>query len=245
MPAFRHGRSAAVLVNTYDLSPFFRNGTVSRTMEPADVTVYGSSSRAFIAGLLNATISLDGYFSAASTSEVDAVLAAALQASPSTLITYGPEGLSIGRNVVVCQALESSYEISIPVGDVVTVAAEFQSDRGAWSARSLHALTAETGSTSSPSVDDGALTTMGGVALLHVTANTMDAATTIKVQHSADNSVFVDLVAFTAVGAATTTAERLTVPSGTTINRYLRCASTMSGTGSITFAVAFGRGNVA
>jgi hypothetical protein len=60
----------------------------------------------------------------------------------------------------------------------------------------------------------------------------------VKVQHSANNSTWADLVTFatvTAVGA-----EHAVVAPATTVNRYLR--ATWSGTfTSATFAVAFAR----
>ena len=90
------------------------------------------------------------------------------------------------------------------------------------------------------SVNNGASTTNGGAALLHVIANTVDGDTDIKVQHSADDSVWVDLVSFTAVGASTITSE-LSAVTGT-VNQYLRVtASTAGSSGAITFMVSASR----
>ena len=72
--------------------------------------------------------------------------------------------------------------------------------------------------------------------------NTRNGTVTMKIQHSTDNSTFVDLVTFTVVGSTTTTQERIVVAAGTTVNRYLRAQSTVAGTtGSITPIVAFAR----
>jgi hypothetical protein len=72
-------------------------------------------------------------------------------------------------------------------------------------------------------VDNGGATSNGIIANLHITAS--DQATVAKVQHSADNSTWADLVTFTSV-AAGRGAERKIVTG--TVNRYLR--ATWSGT---------------
>jgi hypothetical protein len=96
--------------------------------------------------------------------------------------------------------------------------------------------------TNGTNVDNTAPSTNGGVAHLHVTANTRNGATTFKVQHSTDNSTWVDLVTFTSVTAATTGAQRVEVASGTTVQRHLRAQATTAGTtGSITYTVSFAR----
>jgi hypothetical protein len=105
----------------------------------------------------------------------------------------------------------------------------------------LTGLAAVTATGNGTSRDNGASTSDGGVAQLHVTANTMNNNTVFKVQHSADNSTWADLATFTTVATTVTTSERVTVAAGTTVNRYLRATHTASGTGSITFITAFAR----
>ena len=65
----------------------------------------------------------------------------------------------------------------------------------------------------------------------------MNGNTTIKVQHSANDSSWADLITFTVVGASTKLGEIKAVTG--TVNRYLRVtASTAGSSGSITFMVA-------
>lgn len=244
MPTFRHGRNAKVVVNALDLSAYFNEGSIKRSMEPADVTTFANNSHTYIPGLMDGTISLGGFFDG-SASAVDATLAGALQAATDTLVTFAPEGMAIGRNTYVTQAQETSYDVSAPVSDAVSISAEFQSNVGLWSAESLHDLEADSTSTNSTSVDAGASSAIGGAAFLHVTANTRSSNTTIKVEHSSDNTSWAALATFTVVPTNTTTSERLVVASGTTINRYLRAASTLSaGTGAITYTLSFARGAI-
>ena len=78
------------------------------------------------------------------------------------------------------------------------------------------------------------------MANLHVTANTGNGSTTIKLQHSSDNSTFADLITFTVVSAGTQASEQKSV-SGT-INRYKRVNVADNGsTGSITYSLATSR----
>src|SRR4030095_11126959 len=79
---------------------------------------------------------------------------------------------------------------------------------------------------------------LGAVAHLHVLAFTGTTAT-IKIQHSTDNSTWVDLITFTAVTAAGK--QRATVNTGVTINRFVRAIVSAGTFTSMTFLLAFGR----
>src|SRR5438132_423027 len=96
------------------------------------------------------------------------------------------------------------------IGAVVGTTATLQADNGIDTGVSLHHLAAAEvfgwngiGTT----VDEGAgvvgASTFGGVAHLHVIQNSLYQAVVIKVQHSSDNSVWVDLATHPNVGAAT------------------------------------------
>ena len=91
------------------------------------------------------------------------------------------------------------------------------------------------------SVDNSASSANGGFGILHVPTNSVSGGTTtIKIQHSANDSTWADLISFTAVGASTKTSQ-LSAVSGT-VNRYLRAtASTAGSSGSITYMLSFAR----
>jgi hypothetical protein len=86
----------------------------------------------------------------------------------------------------------------------------------------------------------GAATNNGGAAILHVTGLSGTTPTAdLKLQHSADDTTYADLVTFdqkTAPGA-----QFKIVAKGTTVNQYLRVSSTISTGGSADFVVAFAR----
>lgn len=241
--AFIHGKSTVVVFKDKDLSAFFNDSSTSQSVETAETTTYGAAggSKTYILGLNDGTISLSGLFDG-DVGAVDETLNTYLTVDGSNPTIVASEGLAIGKRVKMADVDQTSHEISNPVADVVSLSAEMQTTSGLLSGVSLHALASESSSTDSASVDHGASTSKGGVAQLHVTANTRDGAVTIKVQHSADNVTFTDLVTFTNTVASTTTSESVAVASGTTINRYLRAKSTFAGsTGSTTYTVAFAR----
>ena len=80
----------------------------------------------------------------------------------------------------------------------------------------------------------------GPCKFLSVPANTRNGNVTVKIQASADNSTFTDLVTFAVVTSTTKTSERVEVAG--TVARYLRVSYTVAGsTGTATPTVAFSR----
>lgn len=240
--AFVHGKNTTVLFKATDLSRFFNDSTTSRSVETAETTTYQAdeSAKSYIVGHADGTISLSGLFDG-DVGAVDDVLTTQLGVDGVNPVLVAPAILSIGLRGHIADVDQTSHEVANPIADVVSTSAEFQATGGIGSAVVLHALGAETSSTNSASVDNAASTAQGGVAQLHVVANTRNGVVTVKVQHSSDNSTWVDLATFSNVSASTTTSERVSVAVGT-VNRYLRAISTVGGsTGSISYAVAFAR----
>jgi hypothetical protein len=177
-----------------------------------------------------------------SASAVDAVLSSSIGSDSLAPVTFAVNGTSVGSRVAILQAKTTSYEVSAPVGDVVSVSYDAQADGGIDYGVSLVALGAVTATTNGTAVDNAVSSANGGMAQLHVTANSWSAGATFKVQHSADNSTWADLATFTVVATTVTTSERVAVAAGTTVNRYLRGQVTLaSGTGSITYQISFAR----
>jgi hypothetical protein len=238
--AFRHGKNTKVLYGEHDLSSFFNEASASRTVETGETTTFGKSAKTYIVGLSDGTASLSGMFDGDPNAS-DEVLAGSLGVDGGYPVTVAVASLALGSPVQVLSAKTTSYEVSSPVSDVVAVSAEVQADGGIDAGISLHDLTAETATGNGSSHDGAASSANGGVAQVHVTANTVGGNTTIKIQHSANNSVWVDLVTFTVVSSGSTTAERVEVAAGTTVNRYLRVQHTLAAAGSVTYQASFSR----
>ena len=239
--AFIHGKNASVLHGAFSLSSYLNDGSVSSSVETAEVTAFGGTAKAYLTGLKDGTLSASGMFDGAANG-VDEVLTASIGSDTLAPVTFGPNGLTIGDRVVLLQAKTTSYDVSSPVGDVVSVSYDAQADGGLDHGVSLAALASISATTNSTSVDNTASTTNGGLAQVHVTVNSRSSNSTIKVQHSSDNSTWADLASFTVVATTITTSERVAVAAGTTVNRYLRAQNTLAaGTGSITYQVSFSR----
>lgn len=241
--AFIHGKSVSVIHGVTDLSSFLNEASTARQVDTAETTTFGAAGggKTYITGLKDGTLSCSGLFDGASTA-VDAVLTASLGSDSLSPVTYAPEGFAVGSRVSVLQAKSTSYQVSSPVGDVVSVSYDAQADGGIDAGVSLCLLASVSATTNTTSHDNTASSANGGLAQLHVTVNTRDAGTVFKVQHSADNSTWADLATFTTVATVVTASERVAVASGTTVNRYLRAQATLSaGTGSITYQISFSR----
>ena len=249
MPTFIHGKTTAVYIDEFDLTSYFTDSSATIDNDVSDITAYGATNKAYLVGLRSGTINLSGLWSQ-TTDGSDEELQALLGNATEPIITVREGAAAIGGSAILAQANEINYAITSPVADVNTITADFectpsditnmtfalssgvQLTAGASIAHgSLGALS---------SVDNAASSANGGVATLHVPTNTVNGNTTIKVQHSANDSTWVDLISFTAVGSSAKTSEIKAV-SGT-VNRYLRVtASTAGSSGSITFMVAAAR----
>lgn len=232
---FAHGKDTRVLVNEVSASSKLRSYSASNTRALGDVTAYGDGGERFTPGLRSGTLSVEGHFE-------DNTLYAELRndgVDNSLLVSAAFNGFAVGNVVATAIGDQSSHQITSSVSDVVGFSVETQADEMVDLGFSLHDLTAVTATANGTAVDNAASSANGGVGALHITAVSGTSPTaTVKVQHSVDNSVWVDLVTFTAATAVTS--ERKTV-SGT-VNRYVRAQWTIGGTTpSFTFVAAFAR----
>ena len=240
--AFIHGKSAGVLYGAYDLSAFFNEASMSQSVETAETTTFGSGAKSYITGLKDGTFSLSGMFDGVAAG-IDEVISASVGDSVNVPITIIPQQdvtMVVSDVSFSGETLETSYEVSSPVGDVVSANMEGQITGGMDRGIILAPKTVVSATATGTSVDQTASTTNGGVGYLHVTANTRNGAITVKVQHSSDNSTFADLITFTSVSSTTIVSERIAVTG--TVNRYVRASYTVAGSsGSATTTVAFSR----
>ena len=238
MPSFRHGKRTVVLLNGTDMSPFLNEATQTQEIETAETTTFADDDKTYITGLGDGTISTSGLFDSTAGASNDVLTG--IIAQEDNTFTVLPEGATAGSRSIIANGQMTSYEVSSPVGDVVAISAEVQADGGLYSGRALNGLTNTGTSASLTGVNDGSATSNGGLFNLHVTANTRDGAATVKVQHSADNATWVDLVTFSSVSASATTGESIT--STGTVNQYLRATHSLAGSsGSITYHVSAAR----
>lgn len=253
-PTFRSGKGAKLLFNNADLSPILQDVTVDGQAAALKATCFGNDDEVYVAGLRDGMVKYAGLFdgtalstaSTASTGALDARFNSALAASTQPIVTYGPEGDTLGRRARMWRQETVEYAAMSPVSDLVKVSAAGQmsgrQDSGVW----LHALAARTSTSSTfASVDSGydAGTTGGGVAHLHVTADSTLTSVVVKVQHSSAESAstasWADLITFSGFDESTAAlaAQRSTV-SGTVKRRTRTIISTFTGGTAKTAAIA-------
>jgi hypothetical protein len=230
-----HGKGAAALMDQYDMSAFFKGINLKNNITLDDTNTFGQAYKARdVPGLLDASADCQGFYDPAANASWPMIRASL--AAASVIFSFAPEGWAIGNLVEMGKGVFTGTDVPLDVDKVVPVSAKTMADDGWDLGVCLHALASEAVATNSASVDETAGTANGGVGHLHVTAFVSGTAT-VKIQHSTDNSVWNDLITFTAVTSVTK--ERIELAAGTTVNRYVRVIT--SGTFSITFTAAFGR----
>jgi hypothetical protein len=236
--AFVHSKNGRVMVNNRHLSGRINGWTVAGERNLGETTTLVDDGARFIPGLRSGSITVNGLFDGGA-GDIDEEIQASDGALDGLLTTVLPDGFTIGKPAFIATSNLSSYAIESSVSDTVSLTVEATPNDGVDHGRAVHAHTAETATGNSASVDNGASSTNGGVASLHVTAASgTTPSLTVKVQHSTDNTTFVDLISFTAATAVTS--ERKTVTG--TVNRYVREQHTISGTSpNFTYAAAFAR----
>lgn len=125
MPTFVHGKSTHFSIDdtggsARDISNTLTSVDFPETIETAETTAFGSTSKSYIVGLRDATLSVSGIWDAT----VDGYFIGTEPASRT--FVYGPAGSTGGFVKYTGECILTSYAISNPVGDVVTFSADFQ-----------------------------------------------------------------------------------------------------------------------
>lgn len=131
--AYVHGKKSKFSVDNAagsltELSAYLDEVGFPRSVETAEVTTFGDNAKEYIVGLSDATISISGKFDAAGSSTPDVVLSGILGQDATVTFEYQPNNAAVSATnpKYSGEAILTSYEVSSPVGDVVTFSAEFQ-----------------------------------------------------------------------------------------------------------------------
>ena len=125
--AFVHGKDSVFKLDNAggaltDISAFVNSVDFPETADVAETTTLGDSSKSYIVGLKDATISLAGLYD----STLDAILGAVVGQSATLSYEYSPEGTGSGKIKYTGECILTSYSQSSPVGDVVGFSADLQ-----------------------------------------------------------------------------------------------------------------------
>jgi hypothetical protein len=125
MPTFTHGKNAAFKIDDSggtlrDISDVLTDVSISRTADVAEVSAFSNSSKAFVAGLKDATLTISGSFDAT----VDGYLSGILGVEGS--FEFYPIGTTGGNPKASGEAIMTSYDRTPDIGGAVTFTAAFQ-----------------------------------------------------------------------------------------------------------------------
>ncbi len=126
MPTFVHGKSTNFQIDDTggtirDISNVCTNVDFPETIETAETTAFGATSKSYIVGLRDATISCSGSWDAT----VDGYFQGGAEPASRSFV-FGPAGSTSGNVKYSGEAILTSYSVSNPVGDVATFTADFQ-----------------------------------------------------------------------------------------------------------------------
>lgn len=126
---FRHGKNAVFKVDNAggtltDISAYLTDVSLPRSIETAETTTFGvtGGSKTYVTGLNDSTLSVSGKFD----SVVDAHLVGILGQDATVSFEYGPAGSTSTFIKFTGECIMTKYDLSSPVGDVVTFSADFQ-----------------------------------------------------------------------------------------------------------------------
>jgi hypothetical protein len=132
MPTFSHGKNAVFKLDNsagslIDISDVVNDVTVSRAIETGETTSFGNSSKTYIVGLADATISVSGSFDTTVDAHLTGTIGALLDGTlASASFEAGPQGTANPNVKYTGEALITSYEVNPTVGDVVTFTMDLQ-----------------------------------------------------------------------------------------------------------------------
>jgi len=126
MPTFTHGKSAVFKIDDSggslrDISNVLTDISISKTADVAEVSAFSNSSKAYVAGLKDAVITISGSFDAT----VDGYLKAIVGTAAGSFEFY-PIGTTGGNPKASGNAICTSYDRTPDVGGAVSFSASFQ-----------------------------------------------------------------------------------------------------------------------
>ena len=233
-------KSLSVYFNGVSLGCALTSVDGTAEVEALDATTLCQSSRKFVPGMRNGTVSMSGIWDYDSTNldEIHNVFSTAYANGSTGHAIVTLAALADGVDAMLFSATQSSYNVDVQNGQLVTCTADFQTVDGLNFGDVIFTASVNNTTTDGTAYDKGAATSNGGYFVAQV-QNPNEYAGNIKLQHSTDNSTWVDLVTFTLTGAGAKYESFGQTVSGT-VNRYVRARATSS-TGAVTFQAAFAR----
>jgi hypothetical protein len=230
---------AFVGLNGIDLSCYLKNIKISGNADILDATVLCASSRYFAKGLVERTVTADGFFKYSSDDPGPVVVQEDIQTLFDTALTnvasdylmlVAPDGTTTGLSAIMLNTKTVKYDIDEVVGNLITTALEAKETATATSDDTFDSAGA------TPSYDAGAGATGW---FLQIQSCAGDAELKIVLQHSTNNSTWVDLYdIFNEVGIISYDSAYEFKNTTDSVSRYIRLNITDQSGGSSNRLVA-------
>lgn len=235
-----NANNTTVLYDEFALAAYLKSASPNTSVAMLDATTLADASLVYTPGLKQTAFSLSGLFD--STTGAGTLLeqiTGSFGSSTAVATTISPAGFSAGNPAWLLPALTVDYQLSSAVADLVPFTLNLGAGAPAGLGNCLTDLAALTTSGNGSSQDNGAATSNGAVAHLHITAvSGTTPSMTMLVQHSTNNSTWTTLGTFSVASAVGSQ----TLQISGTVNRYLRASYTITGTNpSFTTLVAISR----
>jgi predicted secreted protein len=120
-----HGKNGFMSVNTDDVSTYLDSAGLDKSLDTAEVSTFGMDDKEYIAGLRDATFSLEGKWDAT----IDGLMAdveTEIETAGVVAFEYGPAGNGNGLVKYSGNAIMTAYNIQGGVNGEITFSASFQ-----------------------------------------------------------------------------------------------------------------------
>ena len=234
-------KSITFLVNGYSLADAVRSLSFSAEQEELDASVLANTYRTYEAGFKSGTVNASGNwnFDGVTLDKIHTVFSGAYSTGATNNLIYSYGTVAVNTDALILNGCEMKYDIGIPLGQIISVAAQFKATNGIGFGKWLMTSQLNAGTTNGTSVDNAASTANGGIFQVHLnnaTASDVD----VKLQHSTDNSAWSD-VSGGAVNNLAAIHESGSVAVSGTINRYTRAVAVVTGGNTVLVSAAFAR----
>lgn len=239
MATLVHGKDSALYLGKYALTNYLKSWEPTEDYDVADVSVMGKAYHESIPGQRAGSVKVEGFAGFAAGESMD--ILTAYRGLASVPLTISFPATAVGDEAILLNGFVNTTSNPADVSSAVGLSAELMGVDGLDWGKLLHVLATETATADGTSVNNGGASSNGGSANIHVTATTgASPSTVVKVQDSADDSSWADIITFTTITAATY--EHKTLAAATAVRQYVRIIWTLGGsTTNITFCVAFAR----
>lgn len=225
----------------YDLTGYANQWQVDEEYADLDLTAFGDGVENFGPGIPSVAGNLASFLDAVANKSYDALKTPGSFTDKALSIHVGQNAApAIGDPVlaILCKQFAATVPLELAtarkINGTFKAGGNYKLDMGR-----IHADTSITNTTNFASVDNSTSSAAGGVGYLHILTPTSTDTYVIKIQHSTNDSTWVDLITFTLNGTARNS-ER--IPVAGTVNRYTRAIATRTGVGqTLKLASSFAR----